>query len=192
MANRKYTAQKIKDRKTFDATGEKSKPIPASIWGQLEPLDKKAREKMLIWGDTLPSNVQPELAGMFRQAYENLGEAVEAEDVIKVNKIALELIKGWDVLERNAIKNGHEPLPKHCYAIEIDGDIICVAMSQAKELREKYPTWIVYDWEDVARIIKASNAAHFLKTAIESFPDAKIKNITVKGKTVYNEDEIPF
>jgi len=59
-------------------------------------------------------------------------------------------------------------------------------------LREKYPTWIVYDWEDVARIIKASNAAHFLKTAIESFPDAKIKNITVKGKTVYNEDEIPF
>ena len=74
MANRKYTAQKIKDRKTFDATGEDSKPIPASIWGQLEPLDKKAREKILIWGDTLPANVQPELAGMFRQAYENLGE----------------------------------------------------------------------------------------------------------------------
>ena len=78
MANRKYTAQKIKDRKTFDAAGEKSKAISAAVWGQLEPLDKKAREKTLIWGDTLPENVQPELAGMFRQAYQNLGEAVES------------------------------------------------------------------------------------------------------------------
>ena len=49
MKNR-ITANKIKDKKAFDPRhGDQSKPISARLWGQLEPLDRKAREMERKW-----------------------------------------------------------------------------------------------------------------------------------------------
>ena len=72
---RRPTAKQIASKGTF-TVGERTEPIPAAVWGQLEPLDRVAREMTERWGDTLPSLVSPELAGKFEAAYEALKQAL--------------------------------------------------------------------------------------------------------------------
>ena len=57
---RRPTAKQIASKGTF-TVGERTEPIPAAVWGQLEPLDRVAREMTERWGDTLPSLVTPDL-----------------------------------------------------------------------------------------------------------------------------------
>ncbi len=63
---RRPTAKQIASKGTF-TVGERTEPIPAAVWGQLEPLDRVAREMTERWGDTLPSLVTPELAASSRE-----------------------------------------------------------------------------------------------------------------------------
>ena len=98
-AKRRMSANKAKDRKTFDTRhGDQAEPISAAVWGQLEPLDRKARGMERKWGDRLPSLVEPELAGRFRAAYEALGKFVEKQDVVATHQVAGQLMKAWDKL----------------------------------------------------------------------------------------------
>jgi hypothetical protein len=194
---RKPTAAQIKAKGTFEV-GERSKPIPAGVWGQLAPLDKVARDKASKWGDSLPELVSPELAGRFHGAYEALGAAVEAEDVVKVNKLAGALMRAWDVLEAEALAAGHEPLPNDAYCIDLgDGRVTCIAMHGASELRRLHPKWAVYSFEDAARVLAANFASDFIEEAFKAFPDAKVTRVDVgewKDPRVDREidDEIPF
>ena len=195
MKNR-ITANKIKDRKSFDPThGDKSKPISAGLWGQLEPLDRKAREMERKWGDSLPSLVEPELAGRFRGAYEALGKFVEEENIVATHEVSGQLIKAGDKLEQSALDAGHKPLPAHAYAVTMDDSnkVVCFAMEGVTELRVKYPDWIVYSFEDAARIVRQEFTDTFINDAFTSFPKAKITHIVDKGNTIpIMEDEIPW
>ena len=64
--------------------------------------------------------MSPDLAGRFEAAYEALHAAVSAKDPVRVNKIATQLIKAWGVLEAEAEAAGHQPLPEHCYCVELE------------------------------------------------------------------------
>jgi len=104
MANqkgRRPTAKQIAAKGKF-TVGERTEPIPASVWGQLEPLDRVAREMTERWGDALPSLVTPDLAGKFEAAYEALKEAIVERDVVRTNKIATQLMAGWKRMEAEA------------------------------------------------------------------------------------------
>lgn len=194
---KKPTAAQIKAKGTF-LVGGRSKPISAGVWGQLEPLDRVAREKMARWGDTLPSLVSPDLAGRFRGAYEALGEAVDAEDVMKVHKLAAALMRAWSVLEDEAVAAGHEPLPNDAYCMELEeGRVTCIALHGAAELRRLHPKWAVYSFEDAARVLSANFATGFIEEAFKAFPDAKVARVDVgewKDPRVDKDidDEIPF
>ena len=195
-AKRRISASKAKDRKTFDTRhGDQSKPISAGVWGQLEPLDRKAREMERKWGDSLPSLVGPELAGRFRAAYEALGKFVSEENVVATHEVAGQLMKAWDKLEQVALDAGHEPLPAHAYAVTMEDSskVVCFAMEGVSELRVKYPDWVVYSFEDAARIVRQEFSDDFLNEAFSSFPKAKITHIVDKGNTIpIMEDEIPW
>ena len=171
--------------------------IKSEVLGQLKPLDRIAREKVNKWGDTLPTFVPPEMAGRFEAAYDALNDAVEANDVMTTNQIAGQLMRAWDVLEKTALEAGHKPPAEDCYCIELDGErIVCIASKNAHVLREKYKHWIVYSFEDVARILSNDFTAKFLEAAYDSFPKAKITTVIRDGvdQSINWEigDEIPW
>ena len=171
--------------------------IKSEVLGQLKPLDRIAREKVDNWGDTLPTFVPPEMAGRFEAAYDALTDAVEANDVMTTNQIAGQLMRAWDVLEKTALEAGHKPPAEDCYCIELDGErIVCIASKNAHVLREKYKHWIVYSFEDVARILSNDFTAKFLEAAYDSFPKAKITTVIRDGvdQSINWEigDEIPW
>ena len=171
--------------------------IKSEVLGQLKPLDRIAREKVNKWGDTLPTFVPPEMAGRFEAAYDALTDAVEANDVMTTNQIAGQLMRAWDVLEKTALEAGHKPPAEDCYCIELEGErIVCIASKNAHVLREKYKHWIVYSFEDVARILSNDFTAKFLEAAYDSFPKAKITTVIRDGvdQSINWEigDEIPW
>ena len=171
--------------------------IKSEVLGQLKPLDRIAREKVDNWGDTLPTFVPPEMAGRFEAAYDALTDAVEANDVMATNQIAGQLMRAWYVLEKTALEAGHKPPAEDCYCVELDGEkIVCIASKNAHVLREKYKHWIVYSFEDVARILCNDFTAKFLEAAYDSFPKAKITTVIREGEDKsFNwelGDEIPW
>ena len=188
------------ERKGRDILGKPDGSAPlikAEVLGQLKPLDRIAREKVNKWGDTLPTFVPPEMAGRFEAAYDALTDAVEANDVMTTNQIAGQLMRAWDVLEKTALEAGHKPPAEDCYCVELDGErIVCIASKNAHILREKYKHWIVYSFEDVARILSNDFTAKFLEAAYDSFPKAKITTVIRDGvdQSINWEigDEIPW
>ena len=181
----------VKARGTLGAEGSK---ISAGVWGQLRPLDEKAREKVERWGDTLPDLVSPELAGRFEAAYEALYDKVNADDTVAVHQIATQLIRAWDVLEQQAEANGHKPLPVDAYCVDVGGKVVCFARSGAVELRKQHPEWVVYGFEDAARLLCHDFSKAFVEEAFKAFPEASVSRVKrdVEVDWDLGGDEIPF
>lgn len=157
--------------------------IKAAVWGQLEPLQRVANEKIKRWGDYLPKCVPPEMAGRFEAAYEALEAAVLDNNVVKTHEIAGQLIRAWDVLEKTAIAAGHEPLKESAWCVQMEeGDVICIALHGHAELRQRFPHWTVYGIEDACRILRADWTASFLDKAYDSFPNAKLTKVVYNGE----------
>ena len=173
--------------------------IKAAVWGQLEPLQRVANEKIKRWGDHLPKCVPPEMAGRFEAAYEALEAAVLDNNVVKTHEIAGQLIRAWDVLEKTAIAAGHEPLKESVWCVQMEeGDVICIALHGHAELRQRFPHWTVYGIEDACRILRADWTASFLDKAYDSFPNAKLTKVVYDGEDKepinwdLGGDEIPW
>ena len=193
----KKQALSFKHRGEFGLDGD-LETIDVKIWGQLMPLDRKARDMEAKWGDTLPSLVSPDLAGRFYAAYEALGKLARVKEptpkmIVDVSKVAGQLMRAWDVLEQHALAAGHAPLPADCYCMDLDGKIVCIARNGTKGIRAQHPDWIVYTFEDAARILAASHTNTFYNDALASFPDAKITKVTAnESYDAELDDEIPF
>jgi hypothetical protein len=183
---------KAATKKTFDTSGDTGR-ISAAVWGQLEPLDRKARDMVARWGDSLPSRVSPDLSGRFHAAYAALEERVMADDVVGTRQIAEQLMRAWDKLEADALAAGHNPL-SDAYCVEMgDGRIICFAHDGISHIRKTHPHWIVYSYDDAARILSAQFAKDFIEEAVKAFPDAKVTKYSLGSE--YDdelEDAIPF
>ena len=179
-------------KKTFETGGDTGR-ISAAVWGQLEPLDRKAREMTARWGDSLPSRVSVDLSGRFNAAYAALEERVLADDVVGTRQVAEQLMRAWDALEAEAIANGHSPLGD-AYCVEMgDGRIICFAYDGVEHIRKTHPHWVVYSYDDAARILSAQFARDFIEEAVKAFPDAKVTQYRFgSGHDDELEDAIPF
>ena len=193
MAKRMTKARaKAATRKTFETGGDTGR-ISAAVWGQLEPLDRKARDMTARWGDSLPSRVSVDLAGRFNAAYAALEERVLADDAVGTRQIADQLMRAWDKLEAEAIERGHSPLG-NAYCVEMgDGRIICFAHDGVEHIRKTHPHWVVYSYDDAARILSAQFARDFIEGALQTFPDAKVTRYSLGSE--YDdelEDAIPF
>ena len=193
-AKKRPTHKEIKARGSFSTEGE-AKVISAGVWGQLRPLDEKAKAKTERWGDTLPDLVSPELAGRFEAAYEALYEKVYANDVVGTNQIATQLMRAWDVLEAEAIAAGHQPLLPDGFCVNLGGHVTCFAASGVSELRKKHPDWVVYAFEDAARLLKHDWTEKFTAEAFKAFPEASVTRVKRPDEPVNYDlggDEITF
>lgn len=192
QAKRRVNSREVKARGSLGSSESK---ISAGVWGQLRPLDEKARVKVEKWGDRLPELVSPELAGRFEAAYEALYDKVNADDVVAVNQIATQLIRAWDVLEEQAEANGHKPLPPDAYCVDAGGHITCFARSGVVELRKAHPEWVVYSFEDAARLLRHDWTEKFTAEAFKAFPEATVTRVERTSEPVdwdLGGDEIPF
>jgi len=188
---------KRRGRDVLGNVEDESKKISAHVWGQLAPLDEVARVKVEKWGDRLTSLVSPETAGKFEAAYEALKQAVKDNDVMRTHKLAGQLMKGWQVLEDEALSNGHKPLGGDAYCVEMEeGDIVCFALNEVSKIREQNPTWTVYSFEDAARVLREDFSSRFLDNAFNTFPNAKVTEVMRDGEMKCNwdlgGDEIPW
>jgi hypothetical protein len=193
-AKKRPTHKEIKDKGSFSTEGE-AQVISAGVWGQLRPLDEKARVKTERWGDTLPDLVSPELAGRFEAAYEALYEKVYANDVVGTNQIASQLMRAWDVLESEAIAAGHQPLLPDGFCVNLGGHVTCFAASGVSELRKKHPDWVVYAFEDAARLLRHDWTEKFVAEAFKAFPEASVTRVKRPDEPVNYDlggDDIPF
>ena len=193
-AKKRPTHKELKAKGSFSTEGE-AKVISAGVWGQLRPLDEKAKAKTERWGDTLPDLVSPELAGRFEAAYDALYEKVYANDVVGTNQIATQLMRAWDVLESEAIAAGHQPLLPDGFCVNLGGHVTCFAASGVSELRRKHPEWVVYAFEDAARLLKHDWTEKFTAEAFKAFPEASVTRVKRPDEPVNFDlggDEIPF
>jgi hypothetical protein len=188
-------ANAIRNRGKFE-TGTPTKPISMQCIGQMMPLDKKARDMTKKWGDSLPELVSPDLAGRFEAAYDALRVKVEADDVVGVHAIVGQLMRAWDVLEAEALSNGHQPVGPHAYCIEIaSGHIVCIALHDAMGIRREHPEWTVYDMVDAAVVLANNFSSEFIEKTLQSFPEAKVTRVIGTANDTFNVDlgdEIPF
>ncbi len=114
--------------------------------------------------------------------------------VMETHKVVGQLMKAWDVLEREAISRGHNPLPPDCYCMDMKGQIVCIARTGVAELRKAHPEWIVYSFEDAARILCGTFSDTFYNNVFNSFPNAKVVKVIANNESYDAEldDEIPF
>ena len=196
VMRKRPTPQQIADAKKFDPRAtDYGKPYTAAVMGAVAPLDRKAREMQAKWGDRLKSLVSPPMALRFEQVYEELHEAMIAENAVKCAEIATRLIKAWDILEEAAIDAGHSPLPERgAFAVVLgEGRGQCVAIcgprADVATVRRENPTWAVYSAEDAARIIAAASN-EIVEAALRSFPNARITRISEQD--LGDGDDIPF
>ena len=196
VMRKRPTPQQIADAKKFDPRAtDYGKPYTAAVSGAVAPLDRKAREMQAKWGDRLKSLVAPPMACRFAAVYEELHEAMLAENAVKCAEIATRLIKAWDILEEAAIDAGHSPLPERgAFAVVLgEGRGQCVAIcgprADVATVRRENPTWAVYGAEDAARIIAAASN-EIVDAALRSFPNARITRISEQD--LGGGDDIPF
>ena len=111
-------------------------------------------------------------------------------------QLAAQLVRAWDVLEAEALANGHQPVGPHAYCIEIaSGHIVCLALHDAMGIRQAHPEWTVYDMVDAAVVLANNFSSDFIEKTLQSFPEAKVTRVIGTANDTFNVDlgdEIPF
>ena len=104
-------------------------------------------------------------------------------------------MRAWDVLESEAIAAGHQPLLPDGFCVNLGGHVTCFAASGVSESRKKHPDWVVYAFEDAARLLRHDWTEKFVAEAFKAFPEASVTRVKRPDEPVNYDlggDEIPF
>ncbi len=189
-----------KSRYDLEAIGRMdTEYVPMRAWeydqiaGALKPLDAKAAELEARWGrGRLEELVTPDTAAKFEAAKAKLDVAIHDNDVAMVIKRAGNLLRGWQALEDEAVKLGHEPAPPEiwfCHAPEEDGrpEVRFAIAKNASTANLAQTDLPVYTLDEVARIIRAWRNQHLVHAVKDIWPDAEV----TKLDDIDNQ-ELPF
>lgn len=89
--------------------------------------DRAALEAERTWGvDRLPALVSPETAAKFGRLVGLLNEALRANDAPKVAALTATAVRGWQAMDAEARRLGHEPLPAWMTMTDVDGHIFVI------------------------------------------------------------------
>jgi len=167
-----------------------------AIHHALKPLDLIASKMEMKWGyDRLPSLVDPDTAAKFGSAKAKLDAAIETgvvADVVKRSKI---MIKGWQALNGEAVKNAATEVSSLIWTHRTeDGLKVAVARSYADikaglEVMPELKSYPTYTLDEIARLVSADrmNLVNSLK---KEMPTCQI--IKVQEKYTDLDGEIPF
>ena len=191
-----------KSRDDLEGFGKHDPYIPRNKWeydaidGSLKPLDALASDLERKWGrDRLIELVSPETASKFTTAKAKLDAAIAYNDPQDVIRRVNVMMRGWQALEAEAIKNGHSPFPADVWVACVDEDnkpafeIAIVKDSADASLTKltKKKGITTYSLVEIARIVRLfEGQKKEIPKIKELFPDSEIT------KVAWKDDEIPF
>ena len=178
----------------FDPYIERNKWDHDIIHGALKPYDKLVTDLETRWGyERLPQLVSPETAAKFQTAKAKMDAAIayEKNPQEAVNKIGV-MMRGWQALEKEAIKNGHKPFPPDVWVACVDEEHskpaleIAIVKDSADASLTKGKGITTYSLVEIARIVRLfEGEKREVPKVKELFPDSEIKKATW-------DDDIPF
>lgn len=142
--------------------------------------DEAARMMERKWGiDRLPAIVSAETAAKYGRAIGMLNEAIEAENVAEVIRIAAACQRALAVLDAEATEAGHQPVAAKFVQCEYDGAIFTIVQDIADlETYQKSENEIVFTAREFAVAMKALKLDGGLVAAVkEQFPQAQLADI---------------
>ena len=190
-----------KSRDDLMAMGDLEPHIPRNQWeydqidGALKPLDALASEMEARWGvGRLQELVAPATAAKFQSAKHKLDLAIADGGVGEVIKRAEVLMRGWQVLEQEAIDAGNKPMPADIWIASAEEEYGKPAVQYAiaksnSDASLAQTDLMVYTLPEVARIIRAFNSGLLanVDAVKDLFPSAEVKDIRP-----IVEDDVPF
>ena len=159
----------------------------------LAPVDRLMFEMERKWGQhRLMGLVDPETASKFGKAWARMEDAITQQNVNEIIKRAAIVLRGVQAMDAEAEKAGAEPASGevlvHCTPNGQEFGILLNA-AEWRCAREQYPDLTMVTLDEVGFAIQ-----NMLSSPIgdvkKAFPDAKIKEVRPRGKTL--DDEIPF
>lgn len=167
-------------------------PIDALV----RSLDLVAVEMETRWGKgVLFSLCNPETAAKFIRVKESLDQAIATGDYDVVKQKSESLKRGWQLMNDEAIANGHKTHPTDIWyvcspekGIEY---IVCKHEIDSSRIAAIWPNKAssIYTLADIARMIERQSLS-FLGAKIKGCPE-KI-NVKKTDTEMFLEDEIPF
>ena len=192
--------KRTKTRDDLEGFGKHDPYIPRNKWeydaidGSLKPLDALASDLESKWGrDRLIELVSPETASKFSTAKAKLDASIAYNDPQDVIRRVNVMMRGWQALEKEAIKNGHKPFPPDVWVACVDEEHgkpsleIAIVKDSADASLTKKKGITTYSLVEIARIVRLFEGQKKQIPKIKSlFPDSEIK------KVKWKDDEIPF
>lgn len=137
--------------------------------------------------------VQPDLAAMFALAQRQLDEAIRVGDPKLAAQKSASLAKGWIAMDKAARAAGHKPedVGNVWFHASDDGKhkyCFCARANDGVQLAKRYPDHIVVSFEEVARLMQATDAGVAVAAVKQVFPGATV----AAGRIPRGGDEIPF
>ena len=161
----------------------------AVIRASLKSVDKVARDMDQRWGiGKLEQLASPALTTRFEQARQNLNHALGQESVSEVVSKAEDMIRGWKIIEKKVLEDGHKPeCEKVWHMVNDEGKKYAFVNDSSDHVYFDKDTTVI-SMEEVLRIIEAHYKELYLDVKIH-FPEAEITKITKKEEL---DDELPF
>jgi len=192
--------KRTKTRDDIEGFGNHDPYIPRNKWeydaidGALKPLDAIVSNLESKWGrDRLIELVSPETASKFSTAKAKMDAAIAYNDPQDVIRRVNVMMRGWQALEKEAIKNGHKPFPPDVWVACVDEEHgkpsleIAIVKDSADASLTKKKGITTYSLVEIARIVRLFEGQKKQIPKIKSlFPDSEIK------KVKWKDDEIPF
>ncbi len=132
----------------------------------IKPLDLVAVQMEAKWGaGVLPQLVSPDMAAKFRRAQDRLDEAILTNDYDTIKGRADALIRGWQAMDLEATKNGHDQdnIPVKLVTCA-DGVkyAFCEDRITASRWVAKHPSMAsaTLTFEDIANVLQAYSVAY--------------------------------
>jgi len=173
--------------------------VPMKDWqydqiaGAIKPLDALAVEMEAKWGrGRLQELVSPETSAKFEAAKAKLDVAIHDLDVPLVIQRSKSLMRGWSVMEKEAIEAGHEAAPPdvwYCHAPKENGkdEFSCAIAKNASTANLAQTDLPVYTLDEVARIMRQYRLDTLSNPVKQLFPGSEITNISD-----YKNEDVPF
>ena len=160
----------------------------------LDKLDQVAIKKEAAWGiGRLPNLVSPEMRIKWDAQQERLRAALESQNLSYVQDIVEGTIRGWDVLEAEAIKLGHKPNDNEYWEATFEGSEFVYRIFKTEiEKRNLHPEdgYVHYSLTEVARMLEDYQLVNRVQEKFGGTVRALKRDKTKKH--VLEDDEIPW
>lgn len=154
-----------------------------------DKLDQFVIAKEATWGiGALQTMCSAATAEKIERQNKKLADAVKAQDIRAVQDLVNGFIKGYEIMEKEAIERGFKPIFPECMEFQNKETGFVLRISKNVVEARNLHAEGVYVWSlsEIARVIE--NEYTLVNRIKNVFPEGEVK--AVKNKTAFKEDSI--